>query len=218
MTRKRLKSNPARQEALERHRKLEEARLAAGTRGSNKYQQLLTEDPEVNPMDVPPHEPAGARGGKEPAIADPAVRALIVDLIRNGNYPQTAAAFAGISFEQFKIALEKGRSGKDLLYYEFWKDICKAEAEAEIGRLQNISKHAEDDWKAELELMSRRWPERWGNKTARLEISGSVEHNIRNEFAAQILEDPVSRQLARQLLSRQEETIDGEYTEISSTG
>ena len=210
MERKTLKSSSDRLNEIRERQVARSVSKKEGLAGIKGYKRLLTQDEEIDESQVPDYVPPV----KPPAIADPVVRETIIRLIRDGNYPLTAAIASGISFDQFKTYLEKGRIGKDKLYYEFWKDVCEAEAHAEIERLASLSQHADSDWKVQLEIMSRRWPERWGNKTQKVEISGSVEHNVRNEFAARILEDPTKRELARKLLGSYGDPIDAEYTEI----
>jgi len=188
---------------------------------SYRYKHLMTKNPEVDPDAVPPHVPSS----REPVIVDPVVREAIVEKIRQGNYIRTAAAYAGISYNALMGALAKGRDGKDLLYYNFWNEVQQAEAEAEVNRLEQVSEHAKEDWRAGMEILARRWPERWAKREHhRHEVSGSVDHNLRNNFAARILADPVSRDLARRLLTRQqgegegEEVIEGEWSESEDRG
>jgi len=216
MERKKLKKSKERQAALDALRKANQLRAAGGTPNNYGYRQLLQPNPEVDPAEVPPHNSKG----RQPSIADPVVREKILEKIREGNFLTTAASYAGITPHTLKRVLGEGREGKDRLYYEFWREVQQAEAEAEVNRLEQIQRHAETDWRAGLEILSRRWPERWAKREHhRHEVSGEVEHRVRDEFAGKILADPVSRDLARQLLSRNngeegEEVMDAEYEEV----
>lgn len=154
-----------------------------------------------DPATIPKHDYKSP--GRQPAIANPAVMSLIVDTLAAGNYVSTACRIAGVSYDAMTRWVKWGMEGKDLLYYDFWLACQKAESSAEINRLAQVSDHAKDDWRAGMEILSRRWPERWGKKdTLRTQVDITGEIKVRNEFAELILNDASARELARGLISR----------------
>jgi transposase len=93
----------------------------------------------------------------------PELQSKIAGAIAAGNYHEVACALAGVSTSTFYAWLEKGRAGKSP-YVEFLEAVKKAEAAAEVKRIQIITKAADTDWKAAAWYLERRYPERWGKR------------------------------------------------------
>ncbi|WP_245533961.1 hypothetical protein [Effusibacillus pohliae] len=139
----------------------------------------------------------------------PEIQQKIVGAIAAGNYHETACALAGIHPSTFYRWLEEGakpRAKKG--YREFCEAVKKAEAAAEAKRIQLITKAAETDWKAAAWYLERKYPDRWGKKdkvSAEVEHSGTVVNREEYEISIrqQIVADPESRELVKQLWRRQ---------------
>lgn len=111
--------------------------------------------------------------------------AEICQLLRMGNYIETAAAYAGISKTTLYNWLKRGRREMDRvnqdnrrkirkaeqIYVDFVNSVEKAMAEAEIRDVQIIYNAGKDDWKASAWRLERKFPDRWGRKDSH-EISG----------------------------------------------
>jgi transposase len=118
-----------------------------------------------------------------PTKLTPAVTETIAQLLRAGNYVETAAAIAGIHratfYEwskrgaEFSAAREMGKrlSAADAALADFSDTIEKAVAIGEAQDLYKIAAAAEENWQAAAWRLERRFPLRWG-RYQRQEISG----------------------------------------------
>lgn len=85
-------------------------------------------------------------------------------LIRAGNYAKVVAQYLGISETTWYRWMQEGEQAKSGLKREFWESVKKAETVAEIRNVNVIQKAAEEDWKAAMTYLERKFPERWGRK------------------------------------------------------
>lgn len=105
----------------------------------------------------------------------------ITDVIRAGNYIETAAAFAGIHKSTLYDWLKRGErekqrvhgtnrkiSNKEQPFVDFSDAVEKALAEAEIRDVMRISEASKTDWKAAAWRLERKFPDKWGRKTIHL--------------------------------------------------
>lgn len=105
----------------------------------------------------------------------------ITDVIRAGNYIETAAAYSGISKSTLYDWLKRGErerqrsenngvkvSKKEQPFVEFSDAIEKALAEAEIRDVMRITEASKTDWKAAAWRLERKFPDKWGRKTIHL--------------------------------------------------
>lgn len=174
-----------------------------------RYRELTTPTDALDVDAIPEYEPPAR--GKPPAIADLGVYAAILEKVREGNFLAVAARYAGVSSDAVLRYLEKGKAGENRLYYEFYVDMCEAEAQAEANRLATLNGQADMDWRAGIEILARRWPERWAKKDFRqISVAGKITQETKSVLAVQLLEDPESRALARELIKRQAVTVEGE--------
>jgi hypothetical protein len=114
-------------------------------------------------------------------------------------------------------SLEKGQKGESDLFYQFWQDVTRAQARAEEYLVGEVYNAAQFDWKAAMELLQRRHPDRWAKRdmsTIKHEVSGKVSHEHRNVFAQKILDNADLRQQARELLKGTNNIIDADFTEV----
>jgi len=99
------------------------------------------------------------------------------DLIRKGNYAQVAARCCGVSeaawyswLAQAEDIRESGKAPqteREVLLVDLLESIEKANADAEATLIEEVLKHKNRTYKASLEVLHRRFPERWANTAAR---------------------------------------------------
>jgi hypothetical protein len=207
MKRERL-TNPEltekRRNAINKGRELRTADPAhAGLRGA------LQPDESLDESQIPDFVP---RGGTVPLIYYDHIYNAVIDGLKKGNYLTVVAASVGISPQTIKNWAERGQKGENKLFYRFWKDAAKAQAESEMNLVKTVTDQAELDWKAGLEILSRRWPDRWAKTDFRqtnVNVQGEVKHQHHNEFAEIIISDPRTRDIARELINRTPELLEG---------
>lgn len=103
------------------------------------------------------------------------------DLVKLGNYTETACAYLGIGKTSWYRWLQEGEQAKSGLKREFWEAIRQAEAQAEIRNIGKIQTAANDDWKASAWYLERKFPDRWGRKEhidANLNHSGELNKKV----------------------------------------
>lgn len=103
----------------------------------------------------------GNRVGR-PTKLTPEIQERIVDLLKAGNYVETACAIVGIGrttyYDWMKKADESSRANK---YTRFQDAVRQAEAWAEARNVAILSKLAEKHWQASAWWLERKHPERW---------------------------------------------------------
>ena len=170
--------------------------------GSKNGLDGILKHAEIDVNKIPAYDPDDISN----PIANPAVYKRFVDLVRKGNYLTTAAKAVNVSIRELKEALLAGQQGANMLFYNFWQDVRRAEAESEVERLETITLLAEEDGRLGLEILARRFPERWAKRTIK-----DLNHNNSNpertalhreEFAKTILDDPEAREMARSLVMK----------------
>ena len=113
-------------------------------------------------------------------IDDLGLTKKILNQIRKGTSPPTAARLNGLSDDAFYDWLHMGQindqSDVDSSYRQFYLDVMAADASVEAGLTSKLMKAAETDWKAALEILARRYSRNWSQKThSKLEISHNEE-------------------------------------------
>jgi transposase len=91
--------------------------------------------------------------GRPSKFTDERIQRLLA-AIRAGNTRQAACRYAGISDE----SLARWQRSS----VEFVEALTRAEAESEVALVAFVRQAAQTDWRAGMELLSRRWPETWG--------------------------------------------------------
>ena len=109
--------------------------------------------------DSPPAKRHRAGPGRRPLLT-PAVQAVIIEAISAGCPYNIAAAHAGIDHDTLRIWRRKGEQGI-APYVDFVKLLAQAEIDWEVAAVKAIHAAGDKDWRAHLELLSRRIPERW---------------------------------------------------------
>jgi transposase len=113
--------------------------------------------------------------GRPPELTDE-LHDKIINLIRAGNYIETAAIAAGISKQSLYTWMKNGNKQKAGKYRKFLDAINKAVGEAEAIDVNNIAKAAaKGNWTASAWRLERKHPQKWG-RSERHEVqhSGAV--------------------------------------------
>jgi hypothetical protein len=97
---------------------------------------------------------------------DDAVAQKIGDLIRAGNYLDTASGAAGVHKSTLHRWLRIGREQTRGRYRKFVDAIEKAQAEAEARDVALIAKATSTDWRAAAWRLERRSPKKFGQRVA----------------------------------------------------
>ena len=85
----------------------------------------------------------------------------IINSLRMGNFLDTTAAFCGISKTTIFAWIRRGAKLDEGVYTQFASAVRKAQAEAEIRLLQNITNAAKTDWMASAWKLERKNAQRW---------------------------------------------------------
>ena len=88
--------------------------------------------------DEQPDKPAKHAGGR-PSKLTPELARRICDLVRAGNYLETAAAAAGIGHDTIRDWLRKGARARSGPHHDFAEAFARADAEAEARHVTLIS-------------------------------------------------------------------------------
>lgn len=106
----------------------------------------------------------------------PDVHDRIVEYVRAGNYLSTAAAAAGVTARSLRNWLRRGASGEEP-YATLHAEVLAAQAEGEARLVRSVSAAADGifdeetgkfvaapDWRAGIEILQRRHPDRWSSQ------------------------------------------------------
>jgi hypothetical protein len=144
-----------------------------------------------------------------PHLLDHVASKRVVDLVKAGNFPETAAAAAGISRPtlrgwllegaQLRRKRDEGTAKKltkrQRLLMDFSSEIEKAFGEAEARDVLLIGKHAESDWRAAAWRLERRNRAQW-SPVQRIEATSTVV-NVDGGSATETARDWVLAKLKR---------------------
>lgn len=97
----------------------------------------------------------------------------ILRYIRLGSTYNVAAQAAGVGISTFKTWVRRGREEKEGKYYEFYQKLLRAEAQGEVGHLNQIRDEGAlgSKW-----ILARRYPERWSNPDAKKSTELDVKY------------------------------------------
>ena len=103
----------------------------------------------------------------------------IVELLKAGNYIETACAVAGLHkstfYDWMKIADASTHKNK---YTNFSDAVKKAMAWAEARDVAIIARHSEKYWQAAAWRLERKYPERWGRQKMEIEHTGKIDAEV----------------------------------------
>lgn len=93
------------------------------------------------------------------------VHARIVDLLRAGNYRETAAKSAGVSASTLRQWMQRGARGEEP-FASFADDVSKAEGASEARSVALVAQAEKTNWHAAAWRLERRHPERFAPQVA----------------------------------------------------
>lgn len=131
----------------------------------------------------------------------PDIQERIVKLIEKGNYIEVACRACGICTATYYNWLARGEAGEEP-FLGFLEAIQDAEAIAETRMVETINKVASSDedntgdWKAAMEYLGRKLPDRWGRKE-RIEHVGDKDKPINIKIDYKKIKDDDLRELDR---------------------
>jgi hypothetical protein len=105
---------------------------------------------------------AQRKGNTYKFVEETAKRILLS--IRGGNFPEVAAAAAGISRATLLDWLKRGRRGASPALRDFAAEYEKAEAQAEEMAIAGITGAGRRDWRAYAWRLERQHFNRWGRR------------------------------------------------------
>ena len=139
-----------------------------------------------------------------PTKCTPELIAQFENVLRAGNYVETACGFLGLSVNAFyrwqrdaKAALERVEGGGELtedeeMWIEFTQAIARARAHAEVAAVARIRQAATDgDTGADQWFLERAFPGRWGRRQHHheVEIKEPVKLKLNVPVPTGLLED-----------------------------
>lgn len=128
------------------------------------------------------NRPKNAKG--RPSKFCPETAQKIITAVREGNYIETAAAYAGVCKDTLYQWLKDGAAkDADPEYKAFSDGIGIAMAEAEVLDLETIGAASKIQWQAAAWRLERRNHERWG-RTDRMNLNHSGSIDFAGQFAA----------------------------------
>ena len=124
-----------------------------------------------------PKPPRGKAGRPRSFVLDPSLHRRIIDLVRAGNFFETAAQACGIDRTTVFAWLKEGAElrrlvvtsgynprGHEVDLVSFSHEMEKAAAESEARDVMLIGRAAEKDWKAAAHRLERRHRSRWAKE------------------------------------------------------
>lgn len=109
-----------------------------------------------------------------PIKLTPALQETLCGAIREGNYIETACAFAGVSRQTVRNWMKRGARQSKGIYRDFLDALKKSHAIAEAENVRVIRAAAKEQWYAAAWMLERRYPKRWGkNDKVRNEVTGA---------------------------------------------
>ena len=103
----------------------------------------------------------------------------IVELLKAGNYIETACAVAGLHkstfYDWMKIADASTHKNK---YTNFSDAVKKAMAWAEARDVAIIARHSEKYWQAAAWRLERKYPDKWGRQKLEIQHSGKIDAEV----------------------------------------
>ena len=98
----------------------------------------------------------------------PELQKKLIKCIRAGSYIVVACRAVGISEFAFYDWIKKGKKGIEP-YTKFTKSVRQAQAIGELKIYSEIRSQVKKDWRAGMEILARKYPQRWAKKD-RLEV------------------------------------------------
>ena len=110
-------------------------------------------------------------------------RTRILQALRAGNHLEPAAQYGGVHYDTFNNWILRGRellqqddealwTDEDREYVEFAEAVQATRAEAEVEAVSIIRKAMYQDWRPAMAWLQFSFPDRWGRRWARMELTG----------------------------------------------
>lgn len=96
---------------------------------------------------------------------------IILEALSRGNYRTVACSLADVADNTFWRWMNRGEAEGEGPHYEFLLAVLKAEAQSESDIVGHVVSAVPDDWRAGIEILQRRHPDRWSKRTQN-EVSG----------------------------------------------
>jgi hypothetical protein len=120
--------------------------------------------------------PMPKRKRREPELSTTIGR-TIVAAISTGNFPTVACRLAGISPVTLEKWLARGEAGEhEQPYADFAEAYRQAEAKCESAVVKTLKGAVGDDWRAGVQFLARRFPDRWSDHAGRLAVFGADDN------------------------------------------
>jgi transposase len=112
------------------------------------------------------------KGGR-PSKLTPEMHEAVIELLRRGNYLETAALAVGVDKATIRLWCAKGKEAKSGKYRKFYAAVREAIARAEVRDLDVINQSTSSDWRAAAWRLEHRYPQRWGKRAkTKHEVTG----------------------------------------------
>ena len=110
----------------------------------------------------------------------------IIKRLKVGCYIKVAVASLGIPERTYYTWLERGQKAEKLeelgkkvpeteeIFLQFSQSVRQSNAEGEVNVTTMIFSQIKDDWRAGIEMLARKYPERWARKDS-MSLSGAIE-------------------------------------------
>jgi len=185
--------------------------FGTGLAAKSGWTRAMEKNPDdFNEDDLPDYVP----GASPLKLTDPVVYDTIINVLNEAGFLSVAARCAGVSTDSVRDWVRRGSRGENKLLFRFWRDVQTAEANSEHNRVKNILKHEATDWHASMEILARRYPERWSKRSEQVAVvTGKVTHEVKHDLAQRVLEDPRTRELARAIINQTPVVVEGELLE-----
>jgi len=114
-----------------------------------------------------------------PSKLTPETSDRILTMLRAGSHIGDACGAAGIDDSTYGRWLERGRCASSGIYRDFLLSARKAQSEANVRCVVQISNAAQKNWKAAAWLLARRDPDHWGaQRTVKVQVQRDVEQML----------------------------------------
>ncbi len=100
---------------------------------------------------------------------------FLCQLIATGNYPAVACRVVGVSIGLYNLWMDLGAIETSGERREFYENIKKAEAVAEVYAVQKWQQQMDKSYQAPRDFLARRFPKRWSE---RIEIAVVVRGEL----------------------------------------
>lgn len=124
-----------------------------------------------------------------PTKLTPELHERIVNLIKAGNYDETAIAVVGVSTNTFYEFMKKGKEPGRNKHTRFFTAVEKAKAWSEARDVSIITKNTEKDWRVAAWKLERKHPKRWSRQRKEFKPPGKLDSNVSSTEHIELLRE-----------------------------